>query len=192
MPRSMTQQEIEDFRKAFMLPENEPAAARKPLTRAGEGGHRAGAGFLNDIFNIWDQPKSAVTTAVKYGTDKGDNADKTNFITGFVRGLTGKEHTSTADIMRENFGVTNPIALGLGGFIGDVAADPLTYFSMERIPGTTPGAAKLSAVQDIAKAVGEGTISRADAPAKILQLASQKVADNPYRMQLNIGLPWKM
>ena len=188
-PRELSPLQLDMLRKVaqsrVFRPENQQD--EPSILSGGEGTYtRAGTGVAKTILNVLDQPKSTITTGIRYGLDEDQ---ETNVVEGMIKGLLGKKHTSTADILRDQ-GVTNPWVLGVGGLVGDVALDPLTYVGVNRVKGLTAGEAQL---RGTAKAVAETVEARLpEVPAgRAAQLARQIAEENPYKLQLRVGLPGK-
>jgi len=79
--------------------------------------------FILKALDIIDRPGNAIRNAIEDKFITGENG----FLQGLGEGFTGKEHTYGSDIL-EQLGVENKIGKGVGGFVLDVALDPLTYF----------------------------------------------------------------
>ena len=84
---------------------------------------------------------AGVVDALAKGDIFGQDYSGDSVGTGFLRGI--KNETSTSDLL-QNAGVENPIALGVGGFLGDVALDPTTYLSFGTSTAAKAGARTLT------------------------------------------------
>lgn len=76
-------------------------------------------GLLSRVVDLLSRPNYAVANAFN------DITLSKNPLTGFFRGLEGKDKTTFSDVIGDN--IQNPVAKGLLGFGLDVALDPTTY-----------------------------------------------------------------
>jgi transcriptional regulator with XRE-family HTH domain len=97
--------------------------------------------LLLTVLDILDRPRNAIVSGL---------AGK-----GFVKGLTGQEHTNVSDLMGDS--VKNKALKAALGFVGDVVLDPLTYLTVGAA-GAAKGAAGVGA-------------------KKFLKVAGQPIAD---------------
>lgn len=96
---------------------------------------------MEGLANVFDQ--EAITSTkknVSFGDKAADVFNPKNIGSAFLEGLSGKKKTTYSEVLKDA-GVTDSVALGVGGFVGDVALDPLTYVG----PGAVKGAVKLGA-----------------------------------------------
>ena len=100
---------------------------------------------------------------LKVGIKEAFDDDEEGFGTGFMRGLKGEEEVRVQDYFDPDFVKQHPILSGVGGFIGDVLTDPLTY--------TGAG---------IARGIGKGVSATAKATPgyKSLKSGVQKIGEN--------------
>lgn len=111
------------------------------------------------IIDVLERPRYAVVGAVKGLTQPGEQGlaqSLTNALSYAWGGLKGEEKHSVGDIMR-SYGVKNKLALALGGFLGDVALDPLTYVSPFKsiFKSGVPAAKAADLATDLQKVTGK-------------------------------------
>ena len=136
----------------------------------GDGAEVQKANILGDLLNVLSRPARASAQAVYNATD--DSAS-TSFVGGALQGLAGKGQVSYKDVLTDNFGVENKWVASIGGFLGDVALDPLTYVGVKPTKGVGKTEALLKAVQSGADDVAEET--------------SRILATNPTRVGLTVA-----
>lgn len=189
MARRLTQDEILALSSIAKRNVPEPKFVSSRMNIApGEGTKkkaRAGTGIANLVFDIMDQPRAAIAETIHAGIDKDETTDP---LSGFFKGLTGKVHTPSSQIV-EDLGITNPVAKGLLGFAGDVALDPLTYVGAKRIKGKTPGVARIEAMQQATRDVERGVISPQIFNEHVEQLAAQSLGESPYKVGVQVRVP---
>lgn len=83
---------------------------------ASNGGHHSGS-WLSDVVKTLDLPRAAVVSGVDTLKNGG----------GFSHWLKGTENHETTGQLLNELGVHNKILDTIGGIVGDVALDPLTY-----------------------------------------------------------------
>lgn len=81
-------------------------------------------GLLSRVMDILSRPNYAIANTVK------SLQDQENPISGFFRGLEGKDKTTFSDVLK-NAGVDNNLIRGAAGFGLDIATDPTTYIGGE-------------------------------------------------------------
>ena len=79
--------------------------------------------FVLDTLELLERPSQALKVGIKEASDDDDEG----FGTGFMRGLKGEEEVRVQDYFDPAFVSQHPILSGIGGFVGDVLTDPLTY-----------------------------------------------------------------
>jgi hypothetical protein len=156
-----------------------PANQRSNLIGGREGQARIGSGVLGTLFDVIDQPRSAVAGAIYNAVD---DDEKTNMLAGFVNGLKGDSHTSGAQIL-EQLGVKNNVLKGVGGFIADVGLDPMTYVGAKKVKGIGRELAEREALQ---MAATTGATHNADTIGRMTQ---QIMDAHPSKIEFSVGLP---
>lgn len=79
--------------------------------------HNAGGGWFHDVLNALDLPRAAAVSGVDTLAKGG----------GFNQWLKGTEGHMTAGHVLNDLGIHNHLIDSIGGIVGDVALDPLTY-----------------------------------------------------------------
>ena len=107
-------------------------------------------GYVLKSLEMLERPSQALKVGIKETLDE----DPEGFLEGARRGWMGEDAVRMQDFMDPEFVKQHPFWAGVGGFIGDVATDPLTYLG----PGLVKGAAK--GISTVAKATpGAGHIA---------------------------------
>ncbi len=124
--------------------------------------HRAGA--IGMLFNILGRTGGASAEAVNALVDKDPS---TTFGGGIKEGLLGRADVSYSDVLG-NLGVENRYAKSIGGFVGDVALDPLTYIGVKKFKGVSETDALLQAARSGSDDVaGEASRIMAESPTRV-------------------------
>lgn len=188
MPTSYTQQRI--LQKAERARRAENRKTRQNLISGNEGKGPLAAGAIATLFGVMDQPKSAIVGALTGALSDKTDEDTTNddVVGNFIKGLTGKQHYTTADLLKQQ-GVDNGVVRGILGFAGDVALDPLTYVGVGRTKGMSAGTAELLAGQQLAKEGLEHGIGEAITRQALQDRAGRIMAGDPTTWDLKFGLP---
>ena len=75
--------------------------------------------------SLWERPAQALKVGVKEALDEDDEG----FLEGMRQGWLGEDEVRGQDILfNDEYAKNHPILAGVGGFLFDVATDPLTYF----------------------------------------------------------------
>ena len=109
----------------------------------GDGEVKQKANILGDLLDVLSRPARASAQAVYNATD--DNAS-TGAGAGFLQGLKGQGGVTYKNVLEDNFGVENKWVSTIGGFVGDVALDPLSYVGVKPTKGVGSTEALLKAV----------------------------------------------
>jgi hypothetical protein len=128
------------------------------------------SGAIGALFNLLGRTSGASAEAAYALTD---NDSSTDFLGGLKKGITGKAEHSYKDVLSDNLGIKNGPVAAIGGFIGDVALDPLTYIGAKRIKG-------ISEPEAFIKAVQSGSDDVASETARIM-------AESPTRVGLTVA-----
>lgn len=118
---------------------------RDDVIAGNEGDRRVNSGIFGDLFDILSRPSSAVASGV-LASQKGEDV-----LSAVGKALAGRERHNFSDVLGEA-GVTNPVARAVGGFVGDVALDPLTYVGIKGEKGVNLTEATSQAVRQISQA----------------------------------------
>lgn len=132
------------------------------------------AGIIGDLFKFLGRTSGASAEAAYALTDKDPN---TTVLQGIKEGLLGRADVSYKDVLEDNLGIKNRVVSSVGGFVGDVALDPLSYIGAKRIKGTSKPEAILQAIK-----AGSDDVDTA---------AAQIMAASPTRIGLTVsGTPF--
>lgn len=119
------------------------------------------------------RPQKAVTSGIYHGLESESLGGA---LGGFVGGLTGTERHGTRDIL-QGLGVQNKAALAVGGFVGDVALDPVTYTGLGagiKLGKFAKPAASAAMVQELGLKAG-ARVSRDALLGRTAQAATERV-----------------
>lgn len=136
----------------------------------GDGEKIQKANILGDLLGVLSRPGRASAQAAYNATDKRSD---TSAVGGFLQGLAGNSNASYKNVLEDNLGVENKWVSSIGGFLGDVALDPLTYVGVKG----TKGVGKTDAMM---KAIRSGSDNVAEETARIL-------AENPTKIGLTVA-----
>lgn len=117
---------------------------RDSAVAGNEGERRINSGIFGTLFDLLSRPSSAVASGV-LATQTGEDP-----IAAVGKALAGTERHNFADVLNQA-GVKGPAA-AIGGFIGDVALDPLTYVGVKGVKGTNLTEATTQAVRELSEA----------------------------------------
>jgi len=122
-------------------------------------GARTGSGIL-DILMQLDRPRRALWLGIEEATEGGDMGD---ILESAGKGWRLEEDIRTQDFMSPEFREENPILAGVGGFVGDVLGDPLTYLGAGLMKGVGKGVAAASPqfVKNMGSQFGETGLANA-------------------------------
>lgn len=151
------------------MPYTSRNAYTNPITTEGDGAENQRAGILGDLFNLLGRSSAASAQAAYNATD---NNQDTSIVGGLMQGLKGQGTVSYKDVLRDNLGVKNRYASAIGGFVGDVALDPLTYVGLKGTKGVDSTSALIQAIK-----------SGSD---DVASEASRIMAANPTRVGLTV------
>lgn len=140
-----------------------------------EGKESASSGVINDLFNLLGRPGHTISGAVYNAVD---NDPKTSVAGGITAGLTGHGEHNWADILGK-LGVNNRVARSVGGFVGDVALDPLTYVG---IKGEGAGLNLTEATAQAAREVSATKLPEHLFEDAVTQRAASLMAENPAHL----------
>lgn len=140
-----------------------------PMTE-GDEQEKPKANILGDLMGILSRPSAASAQGVFNATDDDPN---TGFGGGFMQGLRGKGQVTYKDVLQENLGVENDAVAAIGGFIGDVALDPLMYVGIKGTKG-------VGQTESLMKAIKSGAPDVAAEAERIM-------AKNPTRLGLTVA-----
>ena len=98
-------------------------------------GARTGSRVLDVLMQL-DRPRRALWLGVIEGAEGGDVGD---ILEEAGKGWRLEKDVRTQDYMSEEFREEHPVLAGIGGFIGDVALDPLTYTGAGLMKGVAKG-----------------------------------------------------
>lgn len=145
---------------------------REKKKHVGEDAERHEGLFWRIMDNI-SRPLYGVAGAVGEIIDP-DVSEASNPLGAFWKGVTLDERVTTADILEET-GIENPWVRGIGGFVGDVLLDPLTYTGIGAVKSLGTSAARSGA-----RAAGLATknMKIGESVADQLVTGLQKVAPN--------------
>jgi len=115
-----------------------------------------GSKLLQALFMI-DRPRNAIASAIDEAQWGGSPWE------GFTQGLSGKRQVWGSDLL-DNFGVDNPVAREVGGFVLDIGIDPLTWFGGILGSGAAKGLRLVGAPEKLAKVAERGVVSEIIAP----------------------------
>lgn len=144
-------------------------SAVNPLVREGEGEKRAFSGAMGKLLDLLSRTSSASATAASYALDDDSS---TTIGKGIIEGITGRSKKSYSDVIAEQ-GVTNPIVKAVGGFVGDVALDPMTYLGIKSTKGT-----------NLYEAAAQAGKARTD---DVVAKAAEIMAADPARFKLQFA-----
>lgn len=119
-------------------------------------------GWFKKGLDYISRPGRAVTTGMyegNIGVQKAQNEGKSfagwhgfdEFIHGAKAGFTGKESKTGTDILRDQLGIKNKVALFAGGLGIDVAADPISYTGIGVSKKAIESISKINATKNAAK-----------------------------------------
>ena len=92
-------------------------------------------GYVLSGLEMLERPSQALKVGIKETLDE----DPEGFLEGARRGWMGEDAVRMQDFMDPEFVKQHPFWAGVGGFIGDVATDPLTYLGPGLVRGTAKG-----------------------------------------------------
>lgn len=130
--------------------------------------HRAN--ILGDVFSLLARPSQAVAQGVYNATDKDQGTD---FVGGLLQGIKGKGDVTFKNVLQDNLGVENDIVASIGGFVGDVALDPLTYVGLKGVKG-------MGEAESVIKALQSGADN-------VAVEAGNLMAKNPMRVGMTVA-----
>lgn len=140
---------------------------------------------------LWLAEKSARPShAVMGGLDKAlHGGNPLDVVKEQLRGLEGKQHTSGSDVL-QHLGVHNGVAKGIGGFIGDVVLDPLTYltFGAGGVARKAGEDASRAAIRAGEKKVAAGETSREAVLKEADQARHAASQGKPTNKGLQVGI----
>ena len=122
-------------------------------------GSRTGSGVLDVLMQL-DRPRRALWLGIEEATEGGDIGD---ILESAGKGWRLEEDIRTQDFMSPEFREENPILAGIGGFVGDVLGDPLTYLGagLARTAGKGIAAASPQFVKNMGAQFGETGLANA-------------------------------
>lgn len=144
---------------------------------------------------LWLAEKSARPShAVMGGLDKAlHGGSPADIVKEQVRGIFGKQHTSGSDVLK-NLGVDNGAAKGIGGFVGDVLLDPLTYltFGAGGVARKAGENASRAVIREGEKKVAQGATTREEVlqRAEHARAAAEKGKPTNKGLQIGVRVPF--
>ena len=91
-----------------------------------ERSHKTGSAIL-DTLALLERPAQALKVGLRETGIGGYDPTPEGFLAGMKKGFFGEDQVRTQEFMSEEFREEHPWLAGIGGFVGDVLTDPLTY-----------------------------------------------------------------
>ena len=82
---------------------------------------------LLDTLSLLERPAQALKVGIRETGIGGYDPTPEGFLAGMGKGWRGEDTVRTQEFMSKHFRTEHPWLAGIGGFVGDVLTDPLTY-----------------------------------------------------------------